>query len=96
MRDGKLLIELHAIVKGRVQGVGFRANVKQLADVLKLTGFVRNLVNGDVEICAQGERAQLEGFLSQLQQKFPPEFIESIDSDFHNVVQIHSDFRIVR
>lgn len=95
MRDGERLIELLVVVKGRVQGVGFRAKAKQLADVLKLTGFVRNLSNGDVEICAQGERAQLEQFLSQLQLKFSPEFIDSIDFDFHLTSKISFDFRIV-
>lgn len=45
-------------VSGRVQGVGFRYYVQRLAHAIGLTGFVRNLENGDVYIEAQGaERA---------------------------------------
>ncbi len=91
-----MMIELLAIVKGRVQGVGFRASAKQLAEKLKLAGFTRNLPDGSVEICAQGEKAQLEKFLSQLRQEFPSEYIDGIDADFREPSKIFSDFKIVR
>ena len=93
MRDG---VQLVAIVKGKVQGVGFRAAAKYLADDLKLTGFVRNLSDGSVEICAQGEKSQLEKFLSLIQQKFSSEYIETIDTNFSPPTQIYSDFKIAR
>jgi len=47
------------LVRGRVQGVGFRWFVMREATRLKLTGHVRNLPNGDVEVCAQGAVAAL-------------------------------------
>ncbi len=40
--------ELHAVVSGRVQKVGFRATTKRLADALHLVGTVRNLSDGTV------------------------------------------------
>ncbi|MBX3002954.1 MAG: acylphosphatase [Anaerolineales bacterium] len=51
---------LHAEVSGGVQGVGFRYFVWQTARQLGLTGWVRNLPNGTVELLAEGPRPQLE------------------------------------
>ena len=45
---------------GRVQGVSFRFYVKQKADELHLTGFVKNNPDSSVEIIAEGPRAELE------------------------------------
>lgn len=55
---------LHIIVKGRVQGVYFRAFTQKQAVKLGLTGFVRNLANGDVEIVASGAHAALQQLVS--------------------------------
>ena len=48
---------------GRVQGVGFRYSVCRIAENYSVTGFVRNLSNGDVEIMAEGPEVKLNGFL---------------------------------
>ena len=48
------------IVSGRVQGVFFRAATKQKADTLQLTGWVRNLDTGEVEVLAVGDEAALQ------------------------------------
>ncbi|HEX3627514.1 MAG TPA: acylphosphatase [Verrucomicrobiae bacterium] len=47
---------------GRVQGVGFRYNVKSVAAGFEVTGTVRNLNDGRVELVAEGCRSELEGF----------------------------------
>jgi acylphosphatase len=88
--------QLSAIVKGNVQGVGFRATTKLIADKLKLTGFVRNLSSGDVEICAQGEREALEQLLTELKQAFPPHYIDQILFDFKPITVPYPDFKINR
>lgn len=51
---------VHIVVKGVVQGVGFRYYVYNFATKLGLCGFVQNLFDGSVEIEAYGERALLE------------------------------------
>ena len=89
MRDGELL----AIATGKVQGVGFRATAKAIADRLKLTGFVRNLPDGSVEICAQGEQKQLDQFLNLLQKEFPS---GNFEVSFGPCSQHHTDFKIIR
>jgi len=55
---------LHIIVKGRVQGVYFRAYTQKQAVKLNISGFVRNLANGDVEIVASGEADALRQLVS--------------------------------
>ncbi|MDK2972690.1 MAG: acylphosphatase [Candidatus Sumerlaeota bacterium] len=57
---------LHAIVDGRVQGVGFRAFVHREARELGLNGWVRNLAGGSVETWAEGTEEQLAAFLEAL------------------------------
>jgi acylphosphatase len=48
------------IVSGLVQGVGFRYYIYRLANSLGLTGYVRNLPNGQVEIVASGEKGLID------------------------------------
>ncbi len=60
------LSRLHAIVEGRVQGVGFRFFVQETANALGLTGWVRNRWDGSVEVLAEGQRETLEKLLNAL------------------------------
>ena len=59
---------LHAIVEGRVQGVGFRYFTQERAVFWGLTGWVRNRWNGTVELVAEGSRADLENLLKAIQR----------------------------
>ncbi len=49
----------HFLIKGRVQGVGFRYSMVAAAEGLGITGWVRNCSNGDVEAVVEGNPAQL-------------------------------------
>jgi acylphosphatase len=55
------------LVEGRVQGVGFRFFVEEVARGLGLKGYVRNLADGRVEVYAMGERAVLARLRTQLE-----------------------------
>lgn len=57
---------LHAIFSGRVQGVGFRYTVCRIATSFDITGFVRNLWDGDVEVVAEGSEMTLTDFLHRI------------------------------
>ena len=59
---------LHVIVEGGVQGVGFRYFVQETANLLGLSGWVRNRGDGTVEVLAEGERSRLEQLLSALRR----------------------------
>jgi acylphosphatase len=54
---------IRAIVTGRVQGVWYRAHTQEKAQALGLTGYVRNLPDGTVEIVAQGTEERIEALL---------------------------------
>lgn len=54
---------VHIIVTGRVQGVGYRWFVTQKAADFKITGWVRNLPDQNVEIVAHGAKADMETFI---------------------------------
>ncbi len=56
------------LYKGRVQGVGFRYQVKQIAMGYDVAGNVRNLPDGRVELVAAAERDELESFLTAIRE----------------------------
>jgi len=62
------LVRAHIWVKGRVQGVGFRAHVEYHARQIGVTGWVRNVGYDTVEAVAEGERAKVERFLEMTKQ----------------------------
>lgn len=55
---------LHIVVKGRVQGVYFRAFTQKQAIKLGVSGYVRNLADGNVEIVASGKPEAMQQFLA--------------------------------
>lgn len=60
------LERVHVLYSGNVQGVGFRFTAERIALRLGLTGFVRNLPGGGVELVSEGDRQKLETFLDEL------------------------------
>lgn len=62
-------VRKHIYFSGRVQGVGFRYTATYLARPLDLTGWVKNLWDGRVEMEVQGQEAAIQRFLSQLRRQ---------------------------
>jgi acylphosphatase len=56
------------VYAGHVQGVGFRFTVRALAPGFEVTGTVRNLPDGRVELVAEGDRAELEAFQQAIRE----------------------------
>ena len=67
-RFGMARQRLHVFYSGRVQGVGFRYTVKSLATGFEVTGTVRNLDDGRVELVAEGERAEMDAFRQAIRE----------------------------
>jgi acylphosphatase len=71
---------LRALIRGRVQGVGFRYFAQSQASAFGLTGFARNLSNGTtVEVVAEGPRPALEMLLATLRGGPPLAHVEKVD-----------------
>ncbi len=67
-KDQSLTHTRRFLVRGRVQGVGFRWFVEREAAILGIAGWVRNNFDGTVEVLAMGTREQLVGLRSRLQE----------------------------
>lgn len=82
-------------VSGLVQGVGYRFFVVRIARSLGVTGWVRNLPDGDVEVVAQTtEPAKLEELVSQLQIGPPGASVKGVVVEQMTTDEEFSDFRI--
>ena len=62
------VVRKHIIFSGRVQGVGFRYTACYLASSLGLTGWVKNLWDGDVEMEVQGDEASISRLVGRLHE----------------------------
>lgn len=85
---------LHAVVSGIVQGVFYRAFVKQEAMGLRLHGRVRNLADGRVEVEAEGERQKLELLVQRLRRGPPSAAVTDVATEWSDFRHEYSDFRV--
>lgn len=85
---------MHAVVRGRVQGVGFRQGVKIAARHLRLTGWVRNTREGTVEVFAQGEDEAVERLVAWLWLGPAGSGVVGVESETVPVDRIVQDFLI--
>lgn len=87
-------VELRARFFGRVQGVGFRASAAFAAKHLGLTGTVKNLDDGSVELIAQGPEASLKSLLHEIETVIFPGYITRIDKQFVKIERSLSGFSV--
>ena len=84
----------HVFFRGRVQGVGFRYTVRQIASQYHLTGTVKNLADGSVEAVFQGPPDRVQGCIDDIQSEFAG-YIRQADTS-EQVFNAHlTDFRII-
>jgi acylphosphatase len=70
-------------VRGIVQGVNYRWFTQRHASELHLTGYVRNLMDGSVQVVAEGPRAEIEQLLETLRAGPSAAVVESVDVEWH-------------
>jgi acylphosphatase len=88
------IIRLQAIVRGRVQGVGFRFFTQREADALNLTGWVANRHERSVEVVAEGPRDTLERFLQALQRGPASSHVTDVQHEFLPATHEFDEFRV--
>jgi acylphosphatase len=85
---------LHALIHGRVHGVGFRAHTAFRARELRLRGWVRNLPDGTVEVLAAGERTSLQDLERWLQEGPPAARVLRVDAAWEAETDLPPGFHI--
>ena len=88
------MASLQAVVRGRVQGVFFRAFVEGQAEQLRITGYVRNRPGGVVEVRAEGEKPKLEKLVDYLKTGPPAAKVDNVQVDWAEYSGEFSNFRI--
>jgi acylphosphatase len=88
------LSSCYILVKGRVQGVGFRYYASHLAESLGLKGYVRNLDTGEVEIEMEGDKEIITGFLDELRQGKMKNYISNLEIQWGDYQHKYDGFAI--
>jgi acylphosphatase len=91
---GTNLARLHAIIEGRVQGVGFRYFVLEIAQLLGVNGWVRNRWDDTVEVLAEGERPALEKLMDALGRGPRGAFVSNVKADWEKPTGEFHNFRV--
>ncbi|MCX6997263.1 MAG: acylphosphatase [Kiritimatiellaeota bacterium] len=85
---------LAARFEGHVQGVGFRYTTVDLAGRAGITGYVSNLMDGDVELVAEGAGEQLREVLAEIQRSHLGRFIRRVHQQWSPATGEFADFSI--
>ncbi len=85
-------MQLHATISGRVQGIGFRFFVVHRASHRRLTGWVRNLTNGDVEVVAEGPQEALSELLVELREGPPGSWVRAVQAQWRPATGQYNGF----
>ena len=93
-RDDSNIEARRFLVRGRVQGVGFRWFVEREAHILGVAGWVRNNVDGAVEVFAQGTADQLNGLRSRLREGPRAARVDQVEEAEAPLSQSAKTFRI--
>ncbi len=86
--------QLHAVIRGRVQGVGFRYNAQAKAQRLSLGGWVKNLADGAVETLAVGPQDALDNYLNWLHKGPSGAHVAAVDAEWNDSLQTFPSFEI--
>jgi acylphosphatase len=89
------LVRVRVFVDGRVQGVAYRFFAEKYAGRLDVTGWIRNLPDGRVEVLAEGTEAHIEAFLTRLRDGPGLARIETFEVSREPATGEFRDFRVV-
>jgi acylphosphatase len=85
--------QAHIYYSGRVQGIGFRYTLQDIANHQKITGWVKNLDDARVEVVAQAEDETLNSFVQQINQQFS-QYIKDVNIEWLPASGEFRDFQV--
>lgn len=85
-------VRMRILIEGRLQGINFRYHTQQLANKLGVTGFVRTLSDGRIEIEVEGEQKKVEKVLAWCQEEPQSTHIKTILYRYDDPTERYSDF----
>jgi acylphosphatase len=91
--DGSIK-RMKVLFSGRVQGVGFRYTVCRMASSFRVTGFVKNLISGDVEVLAEGSEQELVDFFNEIRGSHLGRYITHERVAWAEATDEYDEFRI--
>lgn len=86
--------QIRVIIKGRVQGVFYRASTKKQADQLGIQGWVRNLPDGSVEALFQGDQTIISKMLAWCRQGPPASKVETVSTENPEMTERFKTFEV--
>jgi acylphosphatase len=87
-------VRAHVFIEGQVQGVFFRANTREEANLLGLTGWVRNCWDGRVEAVFEGEREKVERVISWCKKGPPGAMVRDVEINWEQATGEYDTFSI--
>ena len=87
------MVAKHIIFTGQVQGVGFRFTAHRMAGRHQLTGYVRNVSDGSVEMLAQGSAEDIDGCVTDIRESLPG-YVREVTVNEVPIDPNRTDFRI--
>lgn len=88
------LVRAHVHISGQVQGVFYRAWTLRQAQGLGLTGWVRNLADGRVEVAAEGEKEKVNQLIELIKEGSPAAQVSHIDVNWEEATREFKEFEI--
>ncbi len=85
---------MQVFFSGTVQGVGFRFTAERLARRFPVTGYVRNLNDGRVEVVAEGQETVLVEFLTAIRESGMKNYIQNVEAHWSNAEDLFKRFSI--
>ncbi len=89
------MVEIHAVVSGRVQKVAYRAYLQEAAMLLGIVGYTKNSSDGTVEVVAQGEPDTLKAFVEYMHEGSLLSVVEGVAVDWRSASKTFDEFSVL-
>lgn len=88
------MLEMNCVITGKVQGVAYRAYAQDSADELGVVGWIKNIGDGSVLVCAQGDQDVLKQFVEYLHEGSLLAVVDGVDVTWGTPKEVFADFSI--